>query len=62
MEAICQNGSLMFDRFIVPEEPESDPKLPHYRKFLLRHKRGLLLIYSLALLAVSSYNLVFRLK
>jgi len=51
----------MFDSFIVPE-PEINPKLPGYRRFLTRYKRGMLLIYWLAILALSSYNLVFRLK
>jgi hypothetical protein len=52
----------MFDSFIVPPKPDIDPKLPGYRKLLLRYKRGLLLTYSLAFLAWSIYNLLFRLK
>jgi hypothetical protein len=51
----------MFDSFIVPE-PVIDPKLPGYRKLMLRHKRGLLLTGSLAYLAWSVYNFLFRLK
>jgi hypothetical protein len=53
MEAVCQNGSLMFDSFLVPQAPDINPALPGYRKFLLRHKRGLLLIFLLALMAVN---------
>jgi hypothetical protein len=53
----------MFDSVIVPE-PVIDPKLPGYRKFWLRNKRGIMLICWLYIWVSSAHAIynMFRTK
>ena len=54
----------MFDSFIVPPNPEIDPALPGYRKFWLRHKRGIISICWLYIWVSSAHTVynMFRMK